>query len=256
MKTIDIKAYDLMFYYIEGGFQLTNISFEVAKGECFQVMGDGNAGKSTLLKLSCGLLIPQHGAIFLFGKDINSISSSLQKEIKKKVGVVFQESTPINNISIFENVALPLRYHTKLKESEIKAKVCYLLDKFGIINICHERPHKLPSNERINLDIARALVLSPEVLFLDSPFSRLVLDDCFKLLKIIGDLKKEGVTIFVVSNDKMLLHHNIADKILVLEKGKVVTLSSPEEILNSDNIYIKSLLSGEIIKEENICDTK
>ncbi len=256
MENIDIKIYDLAFSWGDN-FSMKDISLEIKKGECFQVMGDSNAGKSTLLKLCLGLLTPRHGAVLLFGKDISNISYYELKEIRKKIGVVFQESTPINNISIFENVALPLRYHTRLREEEIEEKVNAVLYSFGIEQAKGQRPHKLANREKIKLDIARALVLEPEILFLDAPFLPLDLGDRVTFLKMLRGMKNDNFTIFITGNTKMLLT-NLADKVAVLKGGNIVTLSKAEDILLSNNSYVRSLISGEALtyEEEKICNTK
>lgn len=236
---------------------MKDISLEIKRGECFQIMGDSNAGKSTLLKLCLGLLTPRHGAVLLFGQDLNTISYYEMKEVRKKIGVVFQESTPINNISIFENVALPLRYHTKLKEEEIKEKVDTVLYSFGIEQGKSQRPYKLAHREKIKLDVARALILEPEILFLDAPFLPLDLEDRIAFLKMLQGMKNDNLTIFITGNTKMLLT-NLADKVAVLKGGNIVALSKAEDILLSNNSYVRSLISGEALtyEEEKICSTK
>lgn len=256
MENVDIKIYDLAFSWGDD-FSMKNISLEIKRGECFQVMGDSNAGKSTLLKLCIGLLIPQHGAVLLFGQDLNTISYYEMKEVRKKIGVVFQESTPINNISIFENVALPLRYHTKLKEEEIKEKVDTVLYSLGIEHTKSQRPYKLAHREKIKLDVARALILEPEILFLDAPFLPLDLEDRVVFLEMLQNLKNNNLTIFITGNTKMLLT-SLADKVAVLKGGSVVALSTAEDILVSNNSYIRSIVSGEALtyEEEKICNPR
>lgn len=248
-KIFDLIVENLQFSY-NTGFKLSDISFAVEKTSCLQIMGDATGGKTTLLKLCVGLLRPEEGDISLLGYKIKKEETHLLAEVRKRVGFVFENPTPINNITVFDNVALPLRYHTKLNEKQIKEKVYKILERLNIAYYADLRPIKLSIRERIKLDIARSLVLDPEVLFFDDTFLNLNLSDYTHFLALLLDIKREKETTLIFASNERVCLLNLAEKVLVLKEGKSYNYDSPQNILKSEDSYIKGLLLREIVGEE------
>ena len=224
---------------------LEEVSFEVERGWVFQIISDAGGGKSTLLNLCLGMLKPLEGEVKLFGLSLNNISYQRLKDLRRRIGFVFQESTPINNITVFENVALPLRYHTRLSEEKVRSKVSSELERFGILKYSDERPVKLSVNDKVKLDLARALVTEPELIFFDSPFLKMGFEDYGQVLSILRELKRKGVTLIIVSNDKMLTL-SLSDRVGVMKGGKMLGVKTSQEIKESKDAYVGQLLSGEV----------
>lgn len=249
-KNFDLIVENLKFSY-PTGFKLSDISFAVEEGSCFQIMGDATGGKTTLLKLCVGLLLPEEGYINLLGQEIIGQDIRVAK-IREKVGFVFENPTPINNITVFENIALPLQYHTKISKKEIKEKVGEILERLNISCYADQRPVKLSIRERIKLDIARSLILEPKVLFLDDVFLNLSLSDYSNFLALLLDIKREkGTTLILASNERVGLS-NLAKYVLVLREGKPYHYDISQNILRSEDFYIKGLLWREVIGKEEV----
>lgn len=237
MKEEPLVVYNVSFY-IDGREILKKINFALPKGEVLQILGERGSGKTTLFKICLGLLKPSFGEVFLFDKEISKANYNILKEIRKKIGVVFQEPAPVNNITIFENVALPLRYHYNLKEKEIRKKVEEVLEKFKIKNFSELRPANVDIQTNIKLELSRALVVNPEIFFFDEIFSRLKLEEKLDILGILSKEKERGKTFFIISNEKILFK-NFSTYAILLEGGRITLQGKISEI--GEKIFEKNI---------------
>jgi phospholipid/cholesterol/gamma-HCH transport system ATP-binding protein len=223
-----LRVYKI-YFSLDGKEILKGVSFFLTKGEVLQILGEKGAGKTTLFKICLGILKPTFGEVFLFDKEIFETDYKSLKELRKKIGVVFQEPAPINNISIFENVALPLRYHYSLKESEIRKRVNDTLERFGLKEFSEERPVILDSSGGVKLEISRSFVTEPEIFFFDEFFPKLKFSEKINLLEIFSKEKERGKTFFVITNDKFVFK-NFSTSAILLENGKILFYGKPQEI--------------------------
>ena len=226
---------------------LDGISFEVPKGETFVIVGLSGAGKSVTLKHMVQLLIPDRGSVRI-GTDIISEARGMDLErMRGRFGVLFQGAALLQWLSVFENVALPLREHTSLTEEDIKKKV---LEKLRLLNM-EDAVDKLPSDlsggmqKRVGL--ARAIVMDPEIILYDEPTSGLDPVTSRLIDQLIENLRTElGITSVVVTHD---LHSalSIGTQIMMIDGGKIVENAAPNDFIQSKNEIVKRFLESQYI---------
>jgi tungstate transport system ATP-binding protein len=204
--------------------------FEIQEGEVLGIMGPNGAGKSTFIKALSLLEQPAQGEIFLKDKDI---TNDLTIEIRRKFAVAMQQPLLLDT-TVFQNVAVGLKLR-KLPRQEIKNKVSYWLEKFQISHLAKKHAHHLSGGEAQRVNLARAMVLEPEVLFLDEPFSALDFPTKVQLLKDIKTIIQQTKTTTVfVSHDLMELKY-LADTLAILMDGELKQSGPTEEVLLSPN---------------------
>ncbi|MGA9227626.1 MAG: ABC transporter ATP-binding protein [Mesobacillus sp.] len=204
--------------------------FEIQEGEVLGIMGPNGAGKSTFIKALSLLEQPAQGEIFLKEKDI---TNDLTIEIRRKFAVAMQQPLLLDT-TVFQNVAIGLKLR-KLPRQEIKNKVLYWLEKFQISHLAKKHAHHLSGGEAQRVNLARAMVLEPEVLFLDEPFSALDFPTKVQLLKDIKTIihQTKTTTVFV-SHDLMELKY-LADTLAILMDGELKQSGPTAEVLSSPN---------------------
>ncbi len=224
---------------------LDQVSFKVARGETLVIIGGSGCGKSTLLRHIIGSLKPDAGEIWLMGKEITKMKEEEFLEVRKKFGMLFQGSALLNSITVGENVALPLQEHTNLSPDIIDIMVKMKTSMVGLTGFEHLMPSQISGGMKKRVALARAIAMDPEILFCDEPTAGLdpVMTAVVDLL--INDLcKKLGMTAVVVTHD-MASAYRIANRIVMLHKGKVVFEGSPDEIRSSANPVVRQFIQGE-----------
>ncbi|HIE43294.1 MAG TPA: ABC transporter ATP-binding protein [Candidatus Omnitrophica bacterium] len=224
---------------------LKNINLDIYKGEVLVVMGGSGCGKSTFLRCLIGVHQPDSGSIKFFGSEIVGMEDEEKmNEIRKRFGILFQNGALYSSLTVGENVALPIREHTDLADSVIDIMVKVKLELVGLRDFNDLKPSELSGGMQKRVAMARAIALDPEVLFYDEPTSGLdpimtaVIDDL-----VIELNKKMGVTSVVVTHD-MNSAFRIADRIIMLYKGEIISEGTPEEIKNSKNEFVKQFIRG------------
>lgn len=227
-----------------GRVVIDNITLDIYPGQILVIMGCSGSGKSTLLRLMNGTIQPDAGSVVIKGKDIYKASSEDVAEIKRAFGMLFQYSALLDSLNVEENVALPLKEHTKLADEIIKIIIKMKLSLVGLRGFENYYPSQISGGMRKRVGLARAIALDPDIVFYDEPTSGLdpvvggVID------KLIRDLsQKLSITSVVVTHDMHSIFE-IADRIAMVHKGKLVQVGSAEEIKNTDNAYIKQFIQG------------
>lgn len=210
---------------------LIDIDLKVKRGQIVVIIGGSGAGKTTLLKILIALDRPTTGSVFLSGVDLTKLSDGQLNRERKRFGMVFQYSALLDSMNVFENVAFPLREHTKLRGREIRDRVREKLEVLNLKGIEERMPSELSGGMKKRVGLARALMLEPEVLMYDEPTSGL--DPLSS--RLVDDLISEtrdrfGVTSIVISHD-MAGALQTADYIYVLEKGRVAIAGEPGELV-------------------------
>lgn len=224
---------------------IDSVSLDIFPGETFVIMGCSGSGKSTLLRLMTSALTPEEGSVFIKGKDVTKISSGELEEVKRSFGMSFQYSALLDSLTVEENVALPLREHTKLADDIIKIIIKLKLSLVGLRGFEHYLPSQISGGMRKRVGLARAIALDPDIVFYDEPTSGLdpvvggVTD------KLIKDLsEKLNITSVVVTHDMQSVF-KIADRVAMVHKGKLVELGTVQQIQESKNPYIQQFIHGE-----------
>ncbi|MCM8787901.1 MAG: ABC transporter ATP-binding protein [Candidatus Omnitrophica bacterium] len=223
---------------------IDNISFDVHCGETFVIMGCSGSGKSTLLRIMTGIIKPEEGEVIINGKDIVRCSHQELDEIRKNFGMLFQYSALLDSLTVEENVALPLKEHTKLAPDIIKIIVKMKLSLVGLRGYENYYPSQISGGMRKRVGLARAIALDPDIVFYDEPTSGLdpvvggVID------KLIKDLSEKLLITSVVVTHDMMSVFEISDRIAMVHKGQLIAIGTPEQIKNSTNPYVQQFING------------
>jgi phospholipid/cholesterol/gamma-HCH transport system ATP-binding protein len=231
---------------------LTEVDMDIARGAVTVVIGGSGAGKTTLLKILIGLDRPTSGSIRIGGIDITRLSERELNKVRRRFGMVFQYSALLDSMNVLENVAFPLREHTRLKEREIRDRVREKLAVLGLEGTEQRFPSQLSGGMRKRVGLARALMLEPEAILYDEPTSGLDPITSRRVDDLILETRERfGVTSIVISHD-MAGALRIADQIVLLAKGKVVAQGRPQELVDGDSELLKEFLTSSGIAAERL----
>lgn len=215
------------------------------RGKISVLMGGSGAGKSTLLKLIAGLIRPDAGRILIAGEDITRMRERDLFAVRQRIGMLFQGGALLDSMTIYDNVALPLREHSDLGEAEIAAEVGRRLEAVGLPETEHLLPRQLSGGMLRRAALARAIVADPEILLCDEPFSGLDPLNVRRIESLLVDLNQRlGLTMLVTS------HHlpsslRMADHMVFLIDGGAV-VGSPAQLLASDDPRVREFLEAEL----------
>jgi phospholipid/cholesterol/gamma-HCH transport system ATP-binding protein len=223
---------------------LRDLSFEVECGEAFCLLGRSGTGKSVTLKLIIGLLKADTGRVFIEGNDIGAMSGADLSAVRKRVGFLFQNAALFDSISVAENLAFPLRRHTKKRPDEIESIVHEKLKQVELENDGDKMPADLSGGMRKRAGLARALVLDPPILLVDEPSSGLDRITAREIDELLSRLKnQEKRTLIIVTHD-VTGARQFADRMAVLDKEKIVATDTPDRLEQSENQLVRELVTG------------
>lgn len=224
---------------------LDGVDLDIYKGEIFVIMGGSGCGKSTLLRHIIGSLKPDSGQVFLFGKNITVLSEDEMDHVKRNIGMLFQSAALLDSLTVEQNIALPLKEHTKLDPNVINIMVRMKLGLVGLRGFEHLMPSEISGGMKKRVGLARAIAMDPQVVFYDEPTAGLDPIVAAVIDKLILDLsKKLNITSVVVTHD-MKSVFTIASRIAMLHNGKVLEIGTPDEIRESKNEMIQQFINGE-----------
>jgi phospholipid/cholesterol/gamma-HCH transport system ATP-binding protein len=221
---------------------LHGVTFDVHRGETMVILGGSGSGKSTLLRTLVGLEKASAGEIWLKGENIAAISHKEMDEIRKKLGMSFQGSALFGSLTVGENVALPLREHTKLEDSTIEIIVRLKLDQVGLAGFENFMPAELSGGMKKRAGIARALAMDPEILFFDEPSAGLDPIVAAGLDELILQLKRAFHMTIIVVTHELASAYLIADRAVVIDKGYIAAIGSMSELRASDHPRVRQFL--------------
>lgn len=229
---------------------LKNISISIPRGMTTVILGGSGCGKSTLLKHLIGLLKPTKGKILTDGKDITLMKEEELNEVRKKMGVLFQGAALLNSMTLSDNVALPMREHTKLKESTMQIMVRMKLDLVDLSGFEDFYPSQLSGGMKKRAGLARAMALDPEFLFFDEPSAGLDPVTAAGLDELILRLKNVFKMTIIVVTHELPSVFMIADYVIMLDAGEVIFSGALNELRASDNPRIRMFLERKPEKEK------
>ncbi|MEB3196080.1 MAG: ABC transporter ATP-binding protein [Candidatus Sericytochromatia bacterium] len=222
---------------------LDDVSLEIPRGQTTVIIGPSGTGKSVFIKLLVGLLKPEAGEIWIGDQEITRLRERDLYQVRKRFGMLFQDGALFDSMNVADNIAFPLRQHTRKTEKEIAAVVRAKLAQVGLPNVEHKYPGELSGGMRKRVGIARALALEPEIVLFDEPNSGLdpVMSDAID--KLILRMQRElGLTFVVISHD-LEGTFQIADRIAMLYKSKLIAADEASRIRSSDNPVIRQFFS-------------
>ncbi len=225
---------------------LEDISLTVEKGETVVIVGESGTGKSTILKLILRLLVPDKGRVLIMGDDIVALSFDEALEVRQSMGMVFQGAALFDSLSVFDNVAYPLREHTKLTEDEIEAHVREKLEFVDLDpdKVMEALPAELSGGMKKRVGIARGMANDPQIMLYDEPTSGLDPLTTGTITRLIMKLQRElGVTSVVVSHD-IRSAFRMGSRIALLAERNIRFMGTPEEMASSDDKYLRDFLGG------------
>lgn len=225
---------------------LEDVSFVAREGETVAIVGESGTGKSTILKLLLRLLVPDQGSVCVDGDDITTLSFEDALRVRQKMGMVFQGAALFDSMSVFENVAYPLREHTDLSEQEIEGRVRQKLEFVDLDpdRVMEQMPAELSGGMRKRVGIARGMANDPRIMLYDEPTSGLDPLTTGTITRLIMKLQRElGVTSVVVSHDIRSVFR-MATRVAVLHDCHIVFFGTPEEMAGSDDRYLQDFLGG------------
>src|ERR1700675_3566874 len=221
---------------------LHGISFDVVRGETLVILGGSGSGKSTLLRTLVGLEKPSAGEIWIKGRDLAKTSAEEMDEIRRKIGMSFQSGALFGSMTVGENVALPLREHTRLEDSTIEIILRIKLQQVGLEGFEYYTPAQLSGGMKKRAAVARALAMDPEILFFDEPSAGLDPIIAAGIDQLILDLKKAFHMTIIVVTHELASAFLIADRMVLINKGDVVALGTTEEMKNSKHPRVRQFL--------------
>jgi len=231
-----------------GVFVLSNVSLNVEKKEFVFLVGPTGSGKTTIFRLLTRELLPTEGMIIVNDWNIAKLPKHKIPHLRKKVGVVFQDLKLLLDRTVFENISLPLEIVGK-KEEEIKNKVKEVLSQVGLIEHKDKFPIQLSGGEMQRAAIARALVLSPEILLADEPTGNLDMATSWEIVKLLSDINERGTTIIMATHNVDIVN-KLSKRVIKLEKGRLIRDDLPAGEAGKNKSDVKTENKAENKSEE------
>ncbi|MBB4818743.1 phospholipid/cholesterol/gamma-HCH transport system ATP-binding protein [Pseudomonas alcaligenes] len=221
-----------------------NVDIRIPRGKVTGIMGPSGCGKTTLLRLIAAQLKPAAGEVWVNGQNLPKLSRADLFDMRKQFGVLFQSGALFTDLDVFENVAFPLRVHTKLPEEMIRDIVLMKLQAVGLRGAIELMPDELSGGMKRRVALARAIALDPQILMYDEPFvgqDPIAMGVLVRLIRLLNDAL--GITSIVVSHD-LAETASIADYLYVVGDAQVLGQGTPKELMESDNPRIRQFMKG------------
>lgn len=220
------------------------VSFSVRQGECLGLIGGSGVGKSVILRSLIGLEKPDSGDIWIEGEEISKYNERQLVPIRKKVAYVFQNGALFDSMSVFDNLAYPLREHTQMSELEIQERIEQQLMEFGLNGAQKIFPAQLSGGMQKRVGLARAIIIGPKVVLYDEPTAGLDPYNTLKIQEMILRMKAKGITSIFVTHD-MPSVMAVCDRIALLLEGRIQAIGRMEEFANDPQGHLNRFIKGE-----------
>jgi ABC-type transporter Mla maintaining outer membrane lipid asymmetry ATPase subunit MlaF len=243
MPTESAVLLDQVSAFLRDVQQIDAVSFGVRRGEAVALLGGNDSGKSLALMVAAGLEVPLTGMVRLLGMDPMQTSMDEYVELRRRIGVVFERPALLSNMSVFNNVALPLRYHTILSDDQIESRVMAALREWGVESFRNRFPVELTFGDARLVAFARALVLEPEILFVDEILFGLDAGALARLRKWLQTMREKGKATLVVSANAPTPLSMMMDRLLFFQKGRLVADCTPADAATSEDAMIRQLMT-------------
>lgn len=224
---------------------LADVTFDVPPGRGFIILGRSGTGKSVLLKHIVGLVRPDAGRVFVGEDEISALGGPALSRVRRGIGFLFQSAALFDSISVGENVAFPMRRHTRLSDADIRARAEAKLAAVGLGREYDKMPAALSGGMRKRAGLARALALDPSVLLVDEPSAGLDPITADEIDRLLLDLKQGGGTTLIVVTHNMPSARRLGDELLMLHEGRIVARGDPGELERSDNEMVRTFMASQ-----------
>jgi phospholipid/cholesterol/gamma-HCH transport system ATP-binding protein len=214
------------------------------RGRISVVLGGSGAGKSTLMRMIGGLTRPDRGTVRVAGEDITRLSNRRLFQVRERIGMLFQGGALLDTMTVFDNVALPLREHSRLSEADIQAEVMRRLSAVGLDAVEALYPRELSGGMNRRAALARAIVTDPEIVLVDEPFSGLDPINVRRIEALLTDLNRRLAITLIVTSHHLASSLRMADRIVFLVGGRAIS-GTPESLLRSDDRRVVTFLEAE-----------
>jgi phospholipid/cholesterol/gamma-HCH transport system ATP-binding protein len=223
---------------------LDGITFDVPEGTGFVILGRSGTGKSVMLRHIIGLVRPDSGRVVVAGKEISALAGRDLAEVRKEIGFLFQNAALFDSITVGENVAFPMRRHTKFSDREIKERAREKLAAVGLEKDFDKMPADLSGGMRKRAGLARAMALDPRLLLVDEPSAGLDPITTEEIDELLLGLKEDLCTTLVVVTHNIPSARKIGDELVMLHEGRIVAKGTAEELERSDNAFVRTFMAS------------
>jgi len=225
---------------------LNDVSMDIKRGSIVAIMGPSGVGKTTILRLISGQLHPNRGSVEVNGKTISSLSRHELYECRKEIGVLLQDGALFTDLTVFENVAAPLREHTDLSEDEIRDRVTDKLNSVGLTNIGDLMPHSLSGGMARRVALARAVIMNPKIVLFDEPMTGLdpiAMSTVGRLIRETND--QLGLTSIIVTHNVEQMK-KLVDYCFILASAKLIAEGSPQALMHNSDPSVDQFMNGRV----------
>jgi len=223
---------------------LNDVSFEVEEGKGFIILGRSGTGKSVTLRHIIALVRPDSGRVFVKGEEISSLEGEALTAVRKQIGFLFQNAALFDSLTVGENVAFPLRRHSRLRDDEIRDRALQKLAAVGLEGEYDKMPADLSGGMRKRAGLARALALDPPLLLVDEPSAGLDPITADEIDKLLLGLKRDGGTTVIVVTHNIPSARRLGDELVMLHEGRIVERGTPQELDRSTNELVRAFMTS------------
>jgi phospholipid/cholesterol/gamma-HCH transport system ATP-binding protein len=223
---------------------LRGVDLEIREGETTTILGGSGSGKSVCLKHMIGLMRPDRGRVRVFGDDITELPEHELTGVRTAVSMIFQSAALFDSLSVFENVAYPLREHRRWSEEQIASRVAESLAAVGLPGVERKMPSELSGGMRKRVGVARGVALEPRVILYDEPTTGLDPANQRRIGDLILALQKDLHVTSVVVTHELELCFAVSDRVALLKQGRIAAQGSAEEMRASDQPDVRAFLDG------------
>jgi phospholipid/cholesterol/gamma-HCH transport system ATP-binding protein len=224
---------------------LDDVSFEVPSGTGFVILGRSGTGKSVTLRHIISLIQPDRGRVFVGGEEISSLSGADLSRVRRKIGFLFQNSALFDSITVGENVAFPMRRHTKMKDEEIRKRALDRLEAVGLEHEYDKMPADLSGGMRKRAGLARAMALDPEILLVDEPSAGLDPITADEIDELLLDRKSRGGVTLIVVTHNIPSARRLGDELAMLHDGRIIARGPAAELDRSSEPLVRAFMTSQ-----------
>ena len=221
---------------------LENVSFDIGDGQITSILGPSGTGKTVLLKLMIGLISPDKGQVIIDGVNVSTLSQDKLLEIRKSIGYLFQEGALYDFLNVFDNIAFPLREHTKFSPEKIRQRVNEVLVMVDLKDVDEKFPSELSGGMKKRVGLARAIVLKPKILLCDEPTSGLDPIRSRDISDLIRNVARKIQATTVMTSHDIDNSLRIADRLVLLNEGHIAAMGSRDELLANPEPFVKEFV--------------